>query len=40
MALAAGFSVYSVLGVLAIMLTLDILQVLVDPRLRGGGQQA
>lgn len=39
-ALAAGFSVYSVLGVLAIMLTLDILQVLVDPRLRGGGQQA
>ncbi len=37
-ALAAGFSVYSVLGVLAIMLTLDILQVLVDPRLRGGGE--
>jgi len=36
-ALAAGFSVYSVLGVLAIMLTLDILQALVDPRLRGGG---
>ncbi|HNS53062.1 MAG TPA: ABC transporter permease [Anaerolineae bacterium] len=38
-ALAAGFSVYSVLGVLAIMLTLDVLQVLVDPRLRSGGQK-
>lgn len=39
-ALAAGFSVYSVLGVLAIMLSLDILQVLVDPRLRGGAEGA
>jgi ABC-type dipeptide/oligopeptide/nickel transport system permease component len=39
-ALAAGFSVYSVLGVLAVMIALDIVQVLVDPRLRGSGEGA
>jgi peptide/nickel transport system permease protein len=32
--LAAGFAVYSVLAVLAIMFLLDIVQVLADPRLR------
>jgi peptide/nickel transport system permease protein len=34
--LAAGFAVYSVLAVLAVMLLLDIVQLIVDPRLRGG----
>jgi len=33
--LAAGFAVYSVLAVLAIMILLDIVQLIVDPRLRG-----
>ena len=36
-ALATGFAVYSVLAVLAIMILLDIVQVVVDPRLRRGG---
>lgn len=34
--LAAGFAVYSVLAVLAVMLLLDIVQLIVDPRLRAG----
>jgi peptide/nickel transport system permease protein len=34
--LAAGFAVYSVLAVLVVMLLLDIVQLIVDPRLRGG----
>lgn len=33
--LAAGFAVYSVLAVLAVMLLLDVAQLIVDPRLRG-----
>jgi len=36
-ALAAGFAVYSVLAVLAVMFLLDIVQVIVDPRLRSEG---
>ncbi|MBN1135526.1 MAG: ABC transporter permease [Anaerolineae bacterium] len=36
--LAAGFAVYSVLAVLAVMILLDIVQLLADPRLRGGGE--
>ena len=32
--LAAGFAVYSVLAVLAVMFLLDIIQLIVDPRLR------
>jgi peptide/nickel transport system permease protein len=36
--MAAGFAVYSVLGVLAIMILLDIVQVIADPRLRKWGQ--
>lgn len=32
--LAAGFAVYSVLAVLAVMLLLDVVQLVVDPRLR------
>jgi len=39
-ALAAGFAVYSVLTVLAVMFLLDIVQVIVDPRLRGGGERS
>jgi peptide/nickel transport system permease protein len=39
-ALAAGFAVYSVLAVLAVMLLLDIVQVIVDPRLRGGEERS
>jgi ABC-type dipeptide/oligopeptide/nickel transport system permease component len=35
--LAAGFAVYSVLAVLCIMIVLDIVQVLVDPRFRAKG---
>jgi peptide/nickel transport system permease protein len=35
-ALATGFAMYSVLAVLAIMILLDIVQVIVDPRLRRG----
>lgn len=38
--LAAGFAVYSVLAVLAVMFLLDIVQVIVDPRLRGEGEGA
>jgi peptide/nickel transport system permease protein len=33
-ALAAGFAVYSVLAVLSVMIFLDIVQLIVDPRLR------
>ncbi len=33
-ALAAGFAVYSVLAVLCVMIVLDIIQLLVDPRFR------
>ena len=36
-AMATGFAVYSVLAVLSIMLLLDIIQVIVDPRLRQNG---
>ncbi len=36
-ALAAGFAVYSVLAVLCVMIVLDIVQVVVDPRIRAGG---
>jgi peptide/nickel transport system permease protein len=35
-ALATGFAMYSVLAVLAVMILLDIVQVIVDPRLRRG----
>jgi ABC-type dipeptide/oligopeptide/nickel transport system permease component len=35
-ALAAGFAVYSVLAVLSIMILLDILQAIADPRFREG----
>ena len=37
-AMASGFAVYSVLAVLAVMILLDIVQVLADPRLRKGGE--
>ena len=37
-AMAAGFAVYSVLAVLAVMILLDIVQLLADPRLRKGGE--
>lgn len=36
-ALAAGFAVYSVLAVVCIMIVLDVVQVLVDPRFRANG---
>jgi peptide/nickel transport system permease protein len=36
-AMAAGFAIYSVVAVLSIMLLLDIIQVIVDPRLRRNG---
>ena len=38
--LAAGFAVYSVLAVLAIMFLLDVVQVIADPRLRVDGNGA
>ena len=37
-AMAAGFAVYSVLAVLAVMILLDVVQLLADPRLRKGGE--
>ena len=37
-AMASGFAVYSVLAVLAVMILLDIVQVIADPRLRKGGE--
>ncbi len=36
-AMATGFAVYSVLAVLSVMILLDIIQVIADPRLRRGG---
>lgn len=39
-ALAAGFAVYSVLAVLSLMVLLDIIQAVVDPRLREGGSKS
>jgi peptide/nickel transport system permease protein len=36
-AMATGFAVYSVLAVLSIMILLDIIQVIADPRLRRNG---
>lgn len=39
-ALAAGFAVYSVLSVLSVMILLDIIQAIVDPRLREGGSKS
>jgi peptide/nickel transport system permease protein len=36
-AMATGFAVYSVVAVLSVMILLDIIQVVVDPRLRRGG---
>lgn len=36
-AMAAGFAIYSVVAVLSIMVLLDIVQVIVDPRLRRNG---
>lgn len=36
-AMATGFAVYSVVAVLLVMILLDIVQVIADPRLRGGG---
>jgi len=39
-ALAAGFAVYSVLAVLSLMVLLDIIQAIVDPRLREGGSKS
>jgi len=39
-ALAAGFAVYSVLSVLSVMVLLDIIQAVVDPRLREGGSKS
>ncbi len=39
-ALATGFAVYSVLAVLTVMILLDIVQVIVDPRLRRGEAQS
>ena len=36
-AMASGFAVYSVLAVLAVMILLDIVQLVADPRLRKGG---
>jgi peptide/nickel transport system permease protein len=38
--LAAGFAVYSVLAVLLLMVLLDILQAVVDPRIRQGGSES
>ncbi|MBN1876542.1 MAG: ABC transporter permease [Anaerolineae bacterium] len=37
--LAMGFAIYSILMVLPVMFVLDILQAVVDPRLRGGGDE-
>ena len=37
-AMASGFAVYSVLAVLVVMILLDIVQVIADPRLRKGGE--
>ena len=36
-AMASGFAVYSVLAVLVVMILLDIVQLIADPRLRKGG---
>jgi ABC-type dipeptide/oligopeptide/nickel transport system permease component len=36
-AMASGFAVYSVVAVLSVMILLDIVQLVVDPRLRRGG---
>jgi peptide/nickel transport system permease protein len=37
-AMASGFAVYSVLAVLTVMILLDIVQLVADPRLRKGGE--
>jgi peptide/nickel transport system permease protein len=37
-AMASGFAVYSVLAVLTVMILLDIVQLIADPRLRKGGE--